>query len=542
VTNREQKVVEFPVHSESGPDEERARRLKVEVERLARLPLVEWMFYLDDVAKKHDVESAKLKAMVEAVIKETEKKAREEKAEDRQREQRAEKQQASARREQERQQREEKREQERADKEAKKRERERAKEFAAIFKLPKAEHEARLAALAKRLDEDLDFLRDEFVAFAETEDKSSSTIGDVEPWPEPVDTPVLLTELTTQLRRYIVMHDDAAIAVALWTMFAWIHEVAVHSPLLIFTSAEPDTGKTTACGVIKYLTPRAYSAAELTGPNLYRFVDHMRPTLIVDDADQLFERRPDLAHIVNVGWTRGTKIPRQGPGGVTHWFDPFCPKLIAGVKLALSKATASRTITVKLLPKLPHEKVEDFNHDDDDTFATLRRKLARWAADNAQALKDARPAMPFDRRLKMNWRFHLAIADLAGERFAKAARAAAVKLSRQRRELSEGIRLLTAFEMLFAKHGPILTSDEVQKHLTADEDSEWAEFRGRSAITKRQIALLLDPYDLHPAVVFHRGRNERGYKLDWFQDAFARYLKSPTASNRSTVRRVRING
>jgi hypothetical protein len=38
--------------------EELARRLKVEVERLARLPVVEWMFYLDDVAKKHGIEPA----------------------------------------------------------------------------------------------------------------------------------------------------------------------------------------------------------------------------------------------------------------------------------------------------------------------------------------------------------------------------------------------------------------------------------------------------------------------------------------------------
>src|SRR5215831_9442208 len=76
---RDDKVVDFP------NSEERARRLKVEVERLARLPLVEWMFYLDDTAKKHGIASAKLKAMIEGVIKAAEKKEREDQAEDRQR-------------------------------------------------------------------------------------------------------------------------------------------------------------------------------------------------------------------------------------------------------------------------------------------------------------------------------------------------------------------------------------------------------------------------------------------------------------------------
>ncbi len=116
----------------------------------------------------------------------------------------------------------------------------------------------------------------------------------------------------------------------------------------------------------------------------------MHPTLIVDDADKLLERKPDLVHIINVSWTRGTKIPRQDHG-ITRWFDPFCPKVISGVNVQLPKTTATRKITVKLLPKLPGEKVDDFRHVDDSDFITLRRKLVRWAADNHAALKEARP-------------------------------------------------------------------------------------------------------------------------------------------------------
>src|SRR5262249_49502833 len=156
------------------------------------------------------------------------------------------------------------------------------------------------------------------------------------------------------------------------------------------------------------------SAAELTGPSLYRFVDHIHPTLIIDDADRLFERKPDLVHIVNVGWTRGTKIPRLDLRGNQHWFSPFCPKVVAGVGLLLPRTTATRCIVIKLLPKLPHEKVDAFKHVDDDDFISLRRKLMRWSADNAAALKDARPDMTgLNNRQAMNWNLLLAIADLA---------------------------------------------------------------------------------------------------------------------------------
>ena len=281
-----------------------------------------------------------------------------------------------------------------------------------------------------------------------------------------------------------------------------------------------------------------HAGAELTGPSIYRFVDRVRPTLIIDDADKLFKRKPDLVHIVNVAWTRGTKIPRQGPGGSTHWFDPFCPKVIAGVNIALPKTTATRAITIKLVPKLPEEKVDDFNHVDDDNFITLRRKLARWAADTAEALKGARPLLPlgFKNRLRMNWLLQLAIADLAGGDWPKLARRAAVRLAPERREVSEGVRLLEAFRMLFATHGSMITSAEVQRLLIADANSEWADFRGHGPISQRQIAVLLDPYDVHPDVIHPQGRKaERGYKAEWFGDTFARYLR-PMARKRTTVR------
>ena len=533
------RVVAFPA-SEITP-EERARRLKIEVERLARLPTVEWRFYasLEDHVQQFGVTTDQMRELVEAVLKEKQKTEREAKAEEDRRKQRIEKQRANEQREEDRKRREQDRAQERADKEAAKKEREKEKAFAALIKLPKAEHGKRLIELARRLDEDIELLKDEFKEFADSEEEEPD-IGDVELWPDPVDTKALLNELMTQLKRYVVVHDDASVAIVLWVMFAWVHNIAVHSPYLVFVSAEGDCGKTTACDVVKFLSPRGHSGTELTAASIYRFVDRVRPTLIIDDADTLFKRKPDLVTIVNAAWTRGTKIPRQGPGGLTHWFDPFCPKVIAGVKLALLRTTMTRTIAVKMVPKLPEEKVEDFDHVDDDTFLTLRRKLTRWAADNVEALKGARPVLPpgFTNRLRMNWLLQLAIADLAGGDWPKLARRAAIRLARERREPSVGIRGLEMFRVLFATHGTEITSADVQRWFAADQDDEWAEFNGPGRpITKRQIALLIADYGINPGVIHPRGsKADRGYKEEWFADAFARYLKL-TPRKRTTVRK-----
>jgi hypothetical protein len=53
-TGGDEKVVAFRP-TEITP-EERARRLQVEVERLARQSTVEWMFWLDGVAEQHGID------------------------------------------------------------------------------------------------------------------------------------------------------------------------------------------------------------------------------------------------------------------------------------------------------------------------------------------------------------------------------------------------------------------------------------------------------------------------------------------------------
>src|SRR5262249_6033666 len=220
-------VVEFP------NAEEKARRLRVEVERLSRLPVVEWMFYLPDIAKKHGIEVATLRQMIEAVIKDNEKKTRAEQVEQRRIEARAEKKQTANRRESERkQERDDKRDrqdEERACKEAERAEREQKKReaaFAEIADLPKLTHEARLKEAAARLGEDLEILMEEFEVFL-----AAHTIPEaLQPWDEPVDVAELLGAIEAKFRRYVVASDAIVTASTLYAPFTYIVEVTTHAP------------------------------------------------------------------------------------------------------------------------------------------------------------------------------------------------------------------------------------------------------------------------------------------------------------------------
>jgi Protein of unknown function (DUF3631) len=126
----------------------------------------------------------------------------------------------------------------------------------------------------------------------------------------------------------------------------------------------------------------------------------------------------------------------------------------------LPRTLVGRSIIIKLWPKKADERVESFSHTDDDEFFILRRKLARWAADNTAAIKDAKPLLPanFNNRAADNWKLLLVIAELAGGGWPKQARDAADRLSRTTRKPSWRVRLLAALQTIFASgaHGNIL--------------------------------------------------------------------------------------
>ena len=78
----------------------------------------------------------------------------------------------------------------------------------------------------------------------------------------------------------------------------------------------------------------------------------------------------------------------------------------------------------------------------------------------------------------------------------------------------------------------------MQRLLNAEPCNEWVDFRSRGRpISQREIALLLDAYDIHPTYI-HRGRKtERGYRVEHFAKAFRHYLSEFPACKRATVRK-----
>jgi putative DNA primase/helicase len=332
---------------------------------------------------------------------------------------------------------------------------------------------------------------------------------------------------------------------------SWVHnEIATHSPILDIVSIDEGSGKTELEEVLGLVTPRPFAGAEFTGPTVFRTIDRDQPTLIIDEADDLFQRRNDLKHIINRSWTRGTTIPRMvkinGEWQI-HQFNIFCPKIIGHLILQgkpLPRAVAGRGICIKIWPKRADEHVEKFTHRDDDTFATLRRKLLRFANDHAQAIAKIKPTFPagFNNRPEANWQLLLAIAELAAGAWPKRAREAA-KFIASKYQGSQGTQLFTAFHTmcvarLKAGAAEIVIPSEEAIEFLKDFDPYWAnDYRGSDGhpgeITQAKLAALLRGYEITPRTIHPTGRasvTRNGYVIlqkgkwneNWL-DKFARF-------------------
>jgi Protein of unknown function (DUF3631) len=359
----------------------------------------------------------------------------------------------------------------------------------------------------------------------------------VEPWPEAIDTAVLLQSVHNRIKQHVIISDSGAIAVVLWTAMTWVHErSAVHSPLLMVTSAERDSGKSTLLGLFAFLVRRSLVSVGISAAALYRSIEKWQPAFVIDEADTIFRQNEDLREVVNSGWTRGQGVVRCQPEtNEPKLFSTFCPKAIGLKGKKLPDTTLSRTIIVELKRKLPTEATKDFAHVDDDGLGLLRRKLARWAEDNADKVASVKATMPegFINRVAANWRLLLAIAELAGGTWPERARKAAVALSGP--ETSLGVRLLADVQDAFvAKQAEELSTQELVDHLTALEDREWSELGHGKPITKVWLSRRLGEFGLASDKIGDRDSRLRGWRLSTFTEVFKRYLSGTTPVNSST--------
>jgi putative DNA primase/helicase len=390
---------------------------------------------------------------------------------------------------------------------------------------------------AKALGITVDAL-DKLVRRAKAEaDEADSALPhwNVEPWNLEVSGAKLLEDIEKIFRKYIVLPEGAGVALALWTIHAWTMDAGDISPFLVLVSPTKRCGKTSALIVLFYLTPRSELASNISASALFRYIEEVRPTLLIDEADSFLKDNEEMRGILDSGHTKtAAHVIRNVEVNGEHKprrFSTWAPKAIATIR-ALADTLEDRAIVVQLQRKPKGASVVRLRKRDSDEFALLRRYAARWAHDNFSSLTDPEPDIPeaLNDRAADNWRPLLAIADLAGGVWPTRARDAACLLSGEGHDsTSVSVELLADIRLAFGEADIIRSADLVTK-LTADPERPWAEWRYGKPITQKQLAGVLRPFGIISETVHVPGLADgKGYKRARFAEVWVGYLPGQNA-------------
>jgi Protein of unknown function (DUF3631) len=296
----------------------------------------------------------------------------------------------------------------------------------------------------------------------------------------------LLAALVAFVRRFVVLSDAQAIAVALWIVHTHALAAAGATPYLAVTSAEKRSGKSRLLEVLELLVRAPLPTANISDAALFRAIAELEPTLLLDEVDSIFgpkaRNHEDLRGLLNAGYRRGAVARRMGGAKMTtlEAFPVYCAKAFAGIG-ALPDTIADRSISIRLERRTRDEPIERFRHRDVEAEAEpLFQWTASWASHHEPILTEARPDLPneLDDRAQDSWEPLLAIADLAGGEWPERARAAAIELcgpeARQHEDDSLSARLLADIHRVFEANGTdrYRTIDLIEE-LCAIEESPW---------------------------------------------------------------------
>lgn len=370
----------------------------------------------------------------------------------------------------------------------------------------------------------------------------------LKPHATPVNGVALLNELDATIRRYVALPDECAKAISLWVAFTHTLDAFQTSPRLAIKSPEKRCGKTTLLRVVQRLVPKPLPASNASGAALFRMIESVCPTLLIDEADTFLDDADGVRNVLNSGHTRDAAYTLRtvGDDHEPRQFSTWCPVAIAKIG-NLPPTLEDRSIVISMRRKLPGERVERLRTDRIGEFLPLAGKAARWALDNQGALVHADPVVPdgLNDRAADNWRPLFAIADTAGAEWSAIARQVALSLSGGEQLDTEGtrVRLLADIRDIYDETGQErLPSTEIIERLVARDDLPWTELRGGKPITTPMLANLLRQFGIRPKVYRSGTTTSRGYLRADFFDAWDRYLEAVTPQQPSHIKEVRDGG
>lgn len=361
------------------------------------------------------------------------------------------------------------------------------------------------------------------------------------------ETGRLLDEVRDWLARHISTMDDGDLdLLTVWSAHTHLVAETYTTPRLILDSPVPASGKTTTLEHLGRLCLHPVQMASLTSPALLtRMLAAGMRTILIDEADRSLnperEGVAELLAVLNSGYKRGgtrpVLVPTKDSWQVAE-MPTFAPVVMAGNAPNLPEDTRSRALRVLLMPDIDGAIEEsDWELIDPDARA-LGARLAAWADQVRDQVRDNRPPLPegVTGRARERWSPLKRVAVAAGGRWPDAVdQLAAADVARITLEREEGIvqqrpavALLTHIHQAWGERETFVPTTDLLGRLIHAHPDMWGmgSTYGKELTAQRLGRMLVTSYNVHASKEVD-GDRRRGYRRATFAPAFRRFGLDP---------------
>jgi Protein of unknown function (DUF3631) len=366
------------------------------------------------------------------------------------------------------------------------------------------------------------------------------------------------------LARFIAYPTEhARHAHVLWIAHTWLMDCWGTTPRLLFISPEAGSGKTAALEITEQLTPRADLTGNTTPAYFYYKIEESlelngcRPTLLYDEIDTVFgpkrvrsTKSEEMRSIIDNGYRRSGTVARR-IGKINQRFKVYAAMAMAGAMLAgdVPDTIRTRSIVIPMQWAAPGEITDYWDSLLSPPLCTPYREVLQYWIEFVHGYALEHPAVDIPKGIRNRdrdcWQPLLRVADLAGGRWpdvAAVAAVAAVSASGVNSEPSEGLWLLWECKAIFDRRQKLTGSDRVFTTELLDELRATGRFRWTAKPVQEaaiRLAQIVGGYGVLPPTPASRdqrigGDKAKGYRAEWFEDAWRRYPKPETAETAET--------
>jgi hypothetical protein len=196
-----------------------------------------------------------------------------------------------------------------------------------------------------------------------------------------VDLQSLYSKIKEKVLRYIAFDNDIyADVVTLWIIGTYFSDIFKVYPNL-FILGSPGSGKTRLTKIIVFTSRRGFMIADPTDANLPRVIEGYRPTLGLDDLDEVMRRHfPVVFSLLKHTYKESVQIPRlekvlRGNKFLLTLFSPYAPLVMNSTEPILETQLITRYIRIDM-----SKTKKKFPRSDPDIYYTEKEREELYIA------------------------------------------------------------------------------------------------------------------------------------------------------------------